>query len=123
MNLLLISVATNSSAQATPVRQKLKSIAQASDEALPTRNQSASSHATASEGSHNTNTQQDQTAAEVAAAAGMVAAAAALQVIQSAGPEVEAQLQVCHAALLQPFHLLIHMVHSHATLELVLKLR
>jgi len=43
--------------------------------------------------------QQQQTAADVAAAAGAVAATAAFQVIQAAGKEVQAQLQVLNSPL------------------------
>jgi hypothetical protein len=44
--------------------------------------------------------QQQQTAADVAAAAGAVAATAAFQVIQAAGKEVQAQLQVLNSHLM-----------------------
>jgi len=43
--------------------------------------------------------QHQQTAADVAAAAGAVAATAAVQVIQAAGKEVQAQLQVLNPYL------------------------
>ncbi len=51
-----------------------------------------------------------QTAVDVAIAAGAVAAAAALQVIQAAGKEVQAQLQV-----LCPCHALFNLYCCHAT--------
>lgn len=48
--------------------------------------------------------QHQQTAADVAAAAGAVAATAAFQVIQAAGKEVQAQLQVLNPSLHAQHH-------------------
>lgn len=72
-----------------PPRQKIKATPESAAQV-----EGASSQPCTATRSKHVDSQHRQTAADVAAAAGAVAATAAFQVIQAAGKEVQAQLQV-----------------------------